>query len=320
MFDTLIVQPILNLLFTINAFLPGHDFGVTIILFTIIIRGALYPLVKKQLHQTRAMRALQPEIKKIKADTKGDKQKEGQLLMELYKERGVSPFGSIGVLLLQLPILFGLFRVLRMLSDDPQKAADMLYGWVKTLPGMDAIVADPTLITDALVNSFWGLVDLSKSAFDSGSIYWPLMIIALLAGLMQFYQSKQLMPDTDDSKSLKDILRGETKGKQSEQADINAAMGKNMKYFMPLITIFFAATFPGALALYWATGSGVAILQQKHVLKDDVEEMEESNGNGKSKDKKSKNKDNDKDSNKKPKGQPQPKKKKKKSSSKSKKG
>lgn len=316
MFDTLIVQPILNLLFTIAALLPGHDFGVAIIIFTVIIRGLLYPLVKKQLHQTRAMRALQPEIKKIKAKTKGDKQKEGQLLMELYKERGVSPFGSIGVLLLQLPILFGLFRVLRMLADDPQQATDMLYGWVKTLPGMDAIVADPTLITDALMNSFWGLVDLSKSAFDSGSIYWPLMIIALLAGLMQFYQSKQLMPDTDDSKSLKDILRGEAKGKQSEQADINAAMGKNMKYFMPFITIFFAATFPGALALYWATGSGVAIIQQRHVLNEDVEEMEEFNGNDKPKDKKTKDKANTK----KPEGQPAPKKKKKKPSPKSKKG
>lgn len=316
MFDTLIVQPILNLLFTIAALLPGHDFGMAIIVFTIIIRGLLYPLVKKQLHQTRAMRALQPEIKKIKSKTKGDKQEEGKLLMELYKERGVSPFGSIGVLLLQLPILFGLFRVLRMLSDDPQQATSMLYGWVKTLPGMDAIVADPTLITDALMNSFWGLVDLSKSAFDSGSIYWPLMIIALLAGLMQFYQSKQLMPDTDDSKSLKDILRGETQGKQSEQADINAAMGKNMKYFMPLITIFFAATFPGALALYWATGSGVAIIQQRHILNEDVDEMEEFNGNNKSKDKKSK----EKSKNKKPAVQSAPKKKKKKSSSKSKKG
>ena len=274
MFDTLIVEPILNLLFTINAFLPGHDFGVTILLFTVVIRGALYPLVKKQLHQTRAMRALQPEIKKIKAQTKGDKQKEGQMLMELYKERDVSPFGSIGVMLLQLPILFGLFRVLRMLSSEPEKATDMLYGFVKSLPGMDALVADPSLITHALENSFWGLIDLSKSAFESGSIYWPLMIIALLAGLLQFYQSKQLMPDTDDSKNLKDILRGEVKGEQAKQGDINAAMGKNMKYFMPFITVFFASTFPGALSLYWATGSGVAILQQRHVLKEDVDEME----------------------------------------------
>lgn len=275
MFDTFIVQPILNLLFIINSVLPGHDFGISIIVFTVVIRMALWPLVKKQLHQTRAMKALQPEIKKIKTKTKGDKQKEGQLLMELYKEKNVSPFGSIGVLLLQLPILFGLFRVLRILSDDPGKAVDMLYGFTKSLPGVSGLVANPALITQALTDSFWGVIDLTKSAFDNGSIYWPLMIIALLAGILQFFQSKQLMPDMDDSRNLRDILKEEASGNKSEQKDINAAVGKNMRYFMPFITIFFAASFPGALALYWATGAGVAIIQQKIILSRDVEEMEE---------------------------------------------
>lgn len=275
MFDTLIVQPILNLLFVIYSLLPGHDFGVTILVFTVVIRMALWPLVKKQLHQSRAMKALQPEIKKIKEKTKGDKQKEGQMLMELYKEKNVSPFGSIGVLLLQLPILFGLFSVLRTLTNDPEAAVDKLYGFVKSMPGISHFVENPTDITEALETSFWGAIDLSKSAFDSGSIYWPLMIIALLAGLLQYFQSKQLMPDTDDSKSLRDILKQEAGGDKSEQKDINAAVGKNMRYFMPLITIFFAASFPGALALYWATGAGVAIIQQKIILSRDVEEMEE---------------------------------------------
>ncbi len=275
MFDTLIVQPILNLLFIINSLLPGHGFGVSIILFTVVVRMALWPLVKKQLHQTRAMKAIQPEIKKIKEKTKGDKQKEGQMLMELYKEKNVSPFGSIGVLLLQLPILFGLFRVLRILSDDPSQAVDMLYGFVKSMPGVSSLVANPSLITDALTGSFGGAIDLTKSAFDNGSIYWPLMIIAVLAGILQFYQSKQLMPDTDDSRSLRDILKEEASGNKSEQKDINAAVGKNMRYFMPLITVFFAASFPGALALYWAAGAGVAIIQQKIILNRDVEEMEE---------------------------------------------
>jgi len=195
--------------------------------------------------------------------------------MELYKEKNVSPFGSIGVLLLQLPILFGLFRVLRVLSDDPNQAVDMLYGFVKDMPGVSELVANPSLITDALTGSFGGAIDLTKSAFNNGSIYWPLMIIAILAGVLQFFQSKQLMPDTDDSRSLRDILREEANGNKSEQRDINAAVGKNMRYFMPLITVFFAASFPGALALYWATGAGVAILQQKYILSRDVEEMEE---------------------------------------------
>ncbi|VAW27754.1 Inner membrane protein translocase and chaperone YidC, short form OxaI-like [hydrothermal vent metagenome] len=296
MFDTFIVQPILNLLFIINSVLPGHDFGVSIIIFTIVIRMALWPLVKKQLHQTRAMKALQPEIKKIKEKTKGDKQKEGQLLMELYKEKNVSPFGSIGVLLLQLPILFGLFRVLRILSDDPSQAVDMLYGFVKSMPGVPDLVASPALVTQALTDSFWGVIDLTKSAFNNGSIYWPLMIIALLAGILQFFQSKQLMPDTDDSRSLRDILKEEANGNKSEQKDINAAVGKNMRYFMPLITIFFAASFPGALALYWAAGAGVAIIQQKVILSRDVEEMEEfaNTKTTKKKANKSKNTDNQK--------------------------
>jgi YidC/Oxa1 family membrane protein insertase len=74
MFTTLIVQPIFNLLVLIYALLPGHNFGFALIIFTVIIRLLLWPLVKKQLHQARAMRELQPEIKKIKQATMGDRQ------------------------------------------------------------------------------------------------------------------------------------------------------------------------------------------------------------------------------------------------------
>src|ERR1700755_2573397 len=109
MFTTLIVQPIFNLLVLIYALLPGHNFGVSIILFTIIIRLLMWPLVKKQLRQVKIQRQLQPEIKRIKAATKGDRRQESMLLMELYKERGVNPFAPIGLLLLQIPILIGLY-------------------------------------------------------------------------------------------------------------------------------------------------------------------------------------------------------------------
>ena len=83
MFTTLIFQPIFNLLVLIYALLPGHNFGVAIILFTIIVRLLMWPLVKRQLHQAKAMRELQPEIKRVKAEAKGDRQKESAMLMEL---------------------------------------------------------------------------------------------------------------------------------------------------------------------------------------------------------------------------------------------
>ena len=75
MFTTFIVQPIFNLLVLVYALLPGHNFGLSLIIFTILIRLLLWPLVRKQLHQAKAMRELQPEIKKIKAASKGNRQK-----------------------------------------------------------------------------------------------------------------------------------------------------------------------------------------------------------------------------------------------------
>ncbi|MDX1765322.1 MAG: YidC/Oxa1 family membrane protein insertase [Candidatus Saccharimonadales bacterium] len=283
MFETLIVQPILNVLLIIYALVPGNDFGVAVILFTVLVRFALWPLLRKQLHQTRKIRELQPEIKKIKEKSKGDKQKEGQMLMELYKERGVSPFGSIGILFIQLPILIGLFQGLRRLANDASTVYDIAYDWVLDLGYMKEVVADISNFDESLL----GAVDLTRSAFGELGTYMPALILAVLAAVFQFFQSKAMQPDTKDKRTLRDILKSEAAGKKVEQSEINAAMGRNMRYFFPAITFLFASRVPGALALYWATGSFIGILQQRTVLQQDVEEMEELVPNG---DKKNKSK------------------------------
>jgi YidC/Oxa1 family membrane protein insertase len=96
-FELVVVQPIFNLLMGLYALVPGRDFGVAIIIFTIIVRFALYPLTRSMLHQSKAMRKLQPELARIKKQTKGNKQAESVAMMELYKKHGVSPFRSIGI-------------------------------------------------------------------------------------------------------------------------------------------------------------------------------------------------------------------------------
>ncbi len=83
MFTTIVIQPIFNLLVLIYAILPGHNFGLAIIIFTVLVRLLMWPLVKKQLHQAKAMRELQPELKRIKQATKGDRQKESTMIMQL---------------------------------------------------------------------------------------------------------------------------------------------------------------------------------------------------------------------------------------------
>lgn len=270
MFETLIVQPIFNLLVLIYAVIPGHDFGISVIVFTVLVRFMMWPLLRKQLHQTKLMRDLQPEVKKIKEKTKGDRQQEAALLMELYKERGVSPFGSIGVLLLQLPILLGLFQGLNRLAKDPQTIIDLSYGWVQNLGWMQRVTTDISNFDETLL----GIFDLTKSAFGDGAIYAPSLALAIAAGIFQFFQTKQLSPVAADSRSIRQILKDEANGKRADQGEINAAMGRNMRYIFPFLTFFISASLPGALALYWATGSLVGTIQQRSVLNADVEEME----------------------------------------------
>jgi len=84
-----------------------------------------------------------------------------------------------------------------------------------------------------------------------------------------------LMPKSDDARSLRQILKSEAGGQRADQAEINAAVGRNARYLFPLLTFIFASSVPGALALYWASGSAVALIQQRRVLSTDVEEMEQ---------------------------------------------
>src|SRR5882762_5941071 len=139
MFTALIVKPLFNLLVLIYALIPGHNFGFALIIFTIIIRLLLWPLVKKQLHQAKAMRALQPEIRRIKKATKGNRQKESQLLMELYKERGINPIGTFPILIIQLIILIGLYSGLRKVIDNPQELISFAYPSLQHLSWMQEL-------------------------------------------------------------------------------------------------------------------------------------------------------------------------------------
>ena len=87
LFDLLITQPIFNLLLTIYNFVG--DFGISIIVFTVIVKLLMWPITKGQLHQTKVMRKIQPELKKIKRNAKGNKQVESLQMMELYKKNNI---------------------------------------------------------------------------------------------------------------------------------------------------------------------------------------------------------------------------------------
>lgn len=270
MFNDLIVQPLFNLLVFIYALLPGHNFGIALIVFTIVIRLLMWPLVKKQLHQTKVLRSMQPEMRRIKKATKGNRQKESQMLMELYKERGISPFGTFPILIAQFIILIGLYYGLKRIIDDPNSLITFSYPFIQDLSWMQTLAQNLHLFDETL----FGVVDLKRAALSNGSIYWPAMLIVIGSAVAQYYQAKQLMPDDKDQRSLRAILKDAGAGKQADQSEVNAAVGRNMRYLIPIFIFVFTVSIPSALSLYWLVGGLVAFIQQSIVLNRDEEEME----------------------------------------------
>lgn len=270
-FTPIIVKPIFNLLVFIYAILPGHNFGLSLIIFTLVVRLLMWPLVKKQLHQTKAMRELQPEIKKVKQAAAGNKQRESQMLMELYKEKEISPFGSIGTLIIQFVILIGLYSGLRAVVSNPKAIITNSYsflhrfGWIHHL-STNIHLFDATLL---------GFVNLTKSALKpGGGIYWPAMIIVFASAVTQYFASKQLLPTTSDSRKLRDILKDANTGKKADQSEVNAAVGRSTRYFIPVLIFLFTVNIASALSLYWFVGGLIAYIQQSYILRKDEGELE----------------------------------------------
>ena len=266
MFTTFIIQPIFNVLTFIYAIIPGHNFGVAIILFTIVARFALYPLLKKQLKHTKAMRELQPEIKKIKEKTKNDKQQQSVMMMELYKEREIKPLSYLGLLIFQLVIFLALFWGLTRIVNDPSQVYEFSYPVIQNMSSMQELQADISKFDNTLL----GFVDLSRAAVSgSTGFYLPAFILVLGSALIQFFQIRQTMPTDKNARKLREILQDANNGKQADSTEINAAMGRNMGYFLPIIIFVVTIGFPAALSLYWFVGGLVAYLQQTYLLKQD---------------------------------------------------
>ncbi|MDQ3158514.1 MAG: YidC/Oxa1 family membrane protein insertase [bacterium] len=264
MFDTFIVQPVMNLLILIYAIIPGHNFGLAIIIFTIVVRFLMWPLVRKQLHHSKAMRKLQPEIKRIKKEAKGNRQEESRLVMELYKEKEINPLAPIGLLIVQLPIFIGLYQGIQKIVKDPEAIHNLAYSFIKPL--VENI--------EHFDETLFGFVDLSRAAGGEMGFYLPAFIIVFASAIVQFYQAKQIQPNEKDQKSLKDIFKGAQNGEKSDSSDVNAAIARSTKFLIPAMVFVFTYGLASALPLYWLTSGVIALIQQKRVLQDDTEELE----------------------------------------------
>lgn len=242
MWHTYIFQPLYNALHLLVAYMPGHSAGLAIIAMTIIVRLAIFPLTKKGIIAQQNMKRIDPKIKELKEKHKGDKQAESLAMMELYKTEGVSPVGGCLPLLIQLPIIYALYRTFSTLAPVSAAAAAIA---TSTAPALYSFVP---LVSPAI--SFIGINLASKSIF-----------LAVIVGATQFISSRL---------SLGAPKEAPDREKASFQDDMQHSMQMNMRYFMPVMMAVFSYNIGAAVALYWVTTNLFTIGQELALVKSGI--------------------------------------------------
>lgn len=234
-FDILIYQPLYNTLIFFYNIVPGHDFGIAVILTTLVLKFLLIPLSKKQIESQKKMQELQPKIKELQQKHKNDKEKQTKAIMEFYKENKTNPFSGCLPLIIQLFFLIAIYRVIINISEA---------GFMINPSDLYAFIPDP----GAINHFFLSFMDLTK----------PNYVLAFLSAIAQYYQTKMFFQKQNMSPS---------KDAASTEPDFAAIMNKQMLYLGPGLTFFIGATFPAALALYWLFSTLFMIFQQMVIFK-----------------------------------------------------
>jgi len=205
------------------------NFGLAILIITLIIKGLFLPLANKSYASMAKMKAVQPEMTAIRTRYADDKVKQQQAMMELYKKEKVNPVAGCLPIVIQIPVFFSLYKVL-FVTIEMRHAP--FFGWIKDLSAPDptnvfslfGLIPDPTVLLGEGAGSFLHL----------GA--WPLIM-----GVTMFLQMKLNPPPPDPA----------------QQVIFN---------WMPVIFTFMLANFPAGLVIYWAWNNTLSVTQQSFIM------------------------------------------------------
>lgn len=229
-FNTLLYQPLFNALVLLYNFLPGSDFGLTIITLTILVRLVLYPVMTQSIKYQQALKDIQPKIKELQKKYKDNQEQQAKEILNLYKEKKMNPLSVFLPLLIQLPLLIAIFQVFK--TGLRPETMGSLYSFIPN-PGE--------------INYFFlGIISLSE----------PNKVLTVITAVVQFFQIKSSSP-----KQKAKAQKGEDSlSRFSEMSQ------KQMPFILSALTFAVLSGLPAAIGLYWITTSLFTIGQQ-YILK-----------------------------------------------------
>ena len=230
-FHVAIYQPLYNGLIFLVDVVPAHDVGIAVIVLTVIVRFLLFPLSRRAVQAQMAMKSVAPEIEELKKKHKEDREAQSRAIFALYKERNIHPFAGLAIVLLQFPILIGLYWVFAR-GGLPSVDATALYDWVR-LPSSGEVNME-----------FLGLIDMSKRS----------IILAILATVTQFTYTRLSMGPaaTKDPSPVESSLSSD----MAKSFDVQA------RYVLPVMIGAIAYSIAAAAPLYWTASNLFMIAQE----------------------------------------------------------
>lgn len=229
-FDAVVYKPIYNALVYFVDIIPTHDIGIAVIIVTILVRIILWPLAKRAVLSQMAMKQVAPEIEELKKKYKDKPQEQAQAIFALYKARNIRPFAGFLVLLVQLPVLFGLYWVFA-LGGFPKVNADLLYSFVPV----------PSMVN----MEFLGLIDMAGHS----------VVLAILAMATQFIYTRLSMGPRGSATPVETV-------EASFSKDMARSFDFQARYVLPVIVGVIGLTLPAVAPLYMATASLFMIGQE----------------------------------------------------------
>jgi YidC/Oxa1 family membrane protein insertase len=232
MFDTYLIEPLLNILLFIYSYVG--NFGVAIIVLTVLIRASLLPATLPGLKKAKKQKELQPEINELKKKYKDDPKKLMAAQKDLFAKHGFNPLAGCLPQILMLVVLIGFFRVISYISA------------VHSLDEINSQLYFDFIKLSATPNTNFIYLNISEPD--------PYYILPVVAALMQFLSSKLMMPKAEKDKQV-------AKETPESMDDMAAGMQKQMLYMLPLVSLVVTVTLPAGIALYIAVTSLFSFVQ-----------------------------------------------------------
>jgi len=222
--DLLILNPMVNALLFFYRIL-GHQTVLAITALTLVVRLAVLPLTLKQQQAAQRMQALQPELEKLQKKYAKDREKLAQEQMKLYREAGINPLGGCLPLLIQLPLLYGLWQaIMRTLAVSPLELVRLSQNVYSFIPSLTSLIP---------LQSRFLWLDLGQPD--------PYYVLPILVVVTSWLSQKILTPPSTDPRS--------------------AAMNQQMMIMMPLMFGFISISYSSGLSIYFIVSNLVTILQ-----------------------------------------------------------